>query len=110
LQDEALPDGAGALVLAGGFPEVFGAELAANKPLRSSVAAFAAGERPIVAECGGLLYLGRELDGHEMCGVLPVRARMTKQLSLGYREATAATATPWLDAGERVRGHEFHYS
>jgi cobyrinic acid a,c-diamide synthase len=45
-----------------------------------------------------------------MCGVLPVRAHMTKQLSLGYREATAATATPWLDAGERVRGHEFHYS
>ena len=35
---------------------------------------------------------------------------MTQKLSLGYREATAATATPWLNAGERVRGHEFHYS
>jgi cobyrinic acid a,c-diamide synthase len=35
---------------------------------------------------------------------------MTGRLTLGYREAIAATATPWLDAGERVRGHEFHYT
>ena len=45
-----------------------------------------------------------------MCGALPLRATMTRRLTLGYREATAATATPWLDAGEQVRGHEFHYS
>lgn len=110
LRDEALPDGATALVLAGGFPEVFGAELAANAALRSQVAEFASRRQVVLAECGGLLYLGRELDGHEMCGVLPVRSRMTKQLSLGYREATVATPTPWLDAGEQLRGHEFHYS
>jgi len=107
LADEALPEGAGALVLAGGFPEVFGAELEANARLRAAVAAF---DRPILAECGGLLFLCRELDGHEMCGVLDARARMAGRLTLGYREATAATATPWLDAGEHVRGHEFHYS
>jgi cobyrinic acid a,c-diamide synthase len=107
LADEELPDGAGALVVAGGFPEVFGAELEANARLRAAVAAF---DRPIIAECGGLLFLCRELDGHEMCGVLDARARMAGRLTLGYREATAATATPWLDAGARVRGHEFHYS
>jgi cobyrinic acid a,c-diamide synthase len=45
-----------------------------------------------------------------MCGVLPATARMTDRLSLGYREATAVTSTPWLDAGARVRGHEFHYT
>ncbi len=45
-----------------------------------------------------------------MCGVLPASAEMTGGLSLGYREATAATRTPWIEAGERVRGHEFHYS
>jgi cobyrinic acid a,c-diamide synthase len=110
LRDEALPEGAGALVLAGGFPEVFGAELAANAPLRAQVAAFARSGRPVLAECGGLLYLAEELDGHEMCGVLPARAQLGRRLSLGYREATAATATPWLAAGERVRGHEFHYT
>jgi cobyrinic acid a,c-diamide synthase len=110
LRDEALPPGAGALVLAGGFPEVFGAELEANAPLRAQVAAFAASGRPVLAECGGLLYLCAELDGHAMCGALPARGRMAGRLSLGYRDATALASTPWLAAGERVRGHEFHYS
>lgn len=110
LVDEALPEGADALVLAGGFPEVFGAELEANAPLRGAVAAFAASGHPVLAECGGLLYLARELDGHAMCGVLPAVGRMAEWLTLGYREATALTPTPWMDAGERVRGHEFHLS
>jgi cobyrinic acid a,c-diamide synthase len=110
LRDEALPLDADALLLAGGFPEVYGAELAANARLRAQVAAFAASGRPVLAECGGLLYLARELDGHEMCGALALRARMTERLTLGYREAQAASATTWLDAGERVRGHEFHYT
>ena len=108
--DESLPPGAQALVLAGGFPEVFGAELAANRPLRRDVAAFAAAGGPILAECGGLLYLLDELDGHEMCGVLKARGSMSGRLTLGYREAESATATPWLHRGQRVNGHEFHYS
>jgi cobyrinic acid a,c-diamide synthase len=107
LSDPDLPEEAGALILAGGFPEAYGPELEANAPLRRAVAAF---RGPILAECGGLLYLCRELDGRPMCGVLPARARMTARLHLGYREAEAATATPWLEAGTRVRGHEFHYS
>ena len=74
------------------------------------IAAFAAAGKPVLAECGGLLYLCRDLDGHEMCGVIAARASMSGRLTLGYRDAVAATATPWIDAGERVRGHEFHYS
>jgi cobyrinic acid a,c-diamide synthase len=109
LRDAALPEGANALVLAGGFPEVYGAELAANAPLRAEVAELAASGRPLLAECGGLLYLAEELDGRPMCGALPIRGHMTERLTLGYREATVRTATPWLKAGERVRGHEFHY-
>ncbi len=110
LSDEALPADVGALLLAGGFPEVFGAELEANAPLRAQVAAFAGSGRPVLAECGGLLYLCTELDGHEMCGALPARAQMTGRLTLGYRDAVCRAATPWLGAGDRVRGHEFHYS
>jgi cobyrinic acid a,c-diamide synthase len=109
-RDETLPEGAGALVLAGGFPEVFGDELEANAPLRAEVAKFAAANRPILAECGGLLYLCEDLDGRAMCGVLPGRGRMAGRLTLGYRDAVAATSTPWLDAGAQMRGHEFHYS
>jgi cobyrinic acid a,c-diamide synthase len=110
LTDEALPADAGALILAGGFPEVFGEPLAANAPLRAEVRAFAASGRPVLAECGGLLYLCAALDGHEMCGALPARASMTGRLTLGYREAVATAPTPWLAAGQAVRGHEFHYS
>ena len=110
MTDAALPPDAGALVLAGGFPEVFGEALAANAPLRAQVRAFAASGRPVLAECGGLLYLCSELDGHEMCGALPARATMTGRLTLGYREAVATTATPWISKGDAVRGHEFHYS
>ncbi len=110
LTDPHLPDGAGALTLAGGFPEVFGEELAANDSLRSDVKAFAGAGRPIVAECGGLLYLCAELDGHEMCGVLDGRGRMTERLTLGYREATAANDSIYADRGGTFRGHEFHYS
>lgn len=110
LTDEELPAGTTALILAGGFPEVFGAELEANASLRADVAGLAAAGRPILAECGGLLFLLEGLDGREMCGVLPGQATMTDRLTLGYREASAATPTPWLRHGERVRGHEFHYS
>jgi cobyrinic acid a,c-diamide synthase len=110
LSDDELPPDCGALLLAGGFPEVFASELEAKASLRASVADFAASGRPVLAECGGLLFLCRELDGREMCGVLPASAEMSGRLSLGYREATAACKTPWLEAGQRVRGHEFHYS
>jgi cobyrinic acid a,c-diamide synthase len=110
LTDEALPDETSALVLAGGFPEVFGEALSANVALRTQIRAFALSGRPVLAECGGLLYLCRRLDGHEMCGALPADAEMAGRLTLGYREAVAATSTPWIEAGQAVRGHEFHYS
>ena len=110
MTDTALPEHAGALVLAGGFPEIFGAELSANAPLREQIAAFARGGRPVLAECGGLLYLCEELDGLAMCGVLPARGRMAGRLSIGYREAVAQAPSALWARGERVRGHEFHYS
>jgi cobyrinic acid a,c-diamide synthase len=103
---DRLPE-AGALVLAGGFPETYGAGLSANTPLRADIAAF---EGPVLAECGGLLYLARELDGRPMCGVLNATAEMTGRLTLGYREVTARADHPVWPAGTTVRGHEFHYS
>ncbi|HET6505662.1 MAG TPA: cobyrinate a,c-diamide synthase [Baekduia sp.] len=110
LADEELPPRCGALLLAGGFPEVFGAELSDNWALRAEVAAFARRGRPILAECGGLLYLSTELDGRPMCDVVPARAWMGEKLTLGYREATATGDHPAWPAGTVTRGHEFHYS
>lgn len=101
LRDEALPPGTRGLVIGGGFPEVHAADLAANAPLREQVARHAARGLPIAAECAGLLYLAASLDGAPMCGVLPVEARMTGKLTLGYREAVRPDGTV-------VRAHEFH--
>lgn len=105
LRDERLPENAGAVVIGGGFPEMYAAELSANEPLRHRVAAF---DGPIVAECAGLLYLARELDGHPMCGRLDITATMTGRLTLGYRDAVATAKSVLTREGERYRGHEFH--
>ncbi|MGI8846335.1 MAG: cobyrinate a,c-diamide synthase [Thermoleophilaceae bacterium] len=110
LEDEELPERTGALLLSGGFPEVFGSELSANAALRAEIGAFARRGRPLLAECGGLLYLGADLDGRPMCGVLAARAEMGDRLSLGYREAESDGEHPVWPAGTTVRGHEFHYS
>ncbi|SOE02018.1 cobyrinate a,c-diamide synthase [Blastococcus haudaquaticus] len=108
LRDEALPDGTAGLVVGGGFPEVYAAELSANESLRADVAALAGRGGPVAAECAGLLYLARELDGLPMCGVLDVRTAMSERLTLGYRAAVAASDSVLAAAGTAVRGHEFH--
>ena len=108
LRDERLPDGTAGLVLGGGFPEMHASGLSANEPLRHAVAAAAARGVPVAAECAGLLYLARTLDGAPMCGVLPIDAAMTPTLTLGYREPTAATDSVLTTAGDVVRAHEFH--
>ncbi|MCO8270022.1 cobyrinate a,c-diamide synthase [Actinoplanes sp. TRM 88003] len=108
LRDEALPAGTRALVVGGGFPEVYASELSANAGLRASVAALASSGGRIVAECAGLLWLCRSLDGAPMCGVIDAEAAMTPTLTLGYRDAVALTDSPLAPAGTRVTGHEFH--
>ncbi|MET8079894.1 cobyrinate a,c-diamide synthase [Streptomyces sp. NPDC005303] len=108
LRDEQLPDGTRGLVIGGGFPEVYAAELSANEPLRKAVSALAETGAPVAAECAGLLYLCRELDGQPMCGVLDASARMEEKLTLGYRDAVAVSDSSLAVAGTRMRGHEFH--
>ncbi|WP_327157561.1 cobyrinate a,c-diamide synthase [Streptomyces tubercidicus] len=108
LRDEQLPPGTRGLVIGGGFPEMYAPDLSANAPLRAAVAELAASGAPVSAECAGLLYLSRSIDGKPMCGVLPADARMTDRLTLGYREAVALRDNALAAAGTRVRGHEFH--
>ncbi|MDO8735813.1 MAG: cobyrinate a,c-diamide synthase [Thermoleophilia bacterium] len=114
MRDEALPACDG-LYLGGGYPEVHARELEANSSMRASVAAAVSDGLPTYAECGGLVYLCEsvEVDGarHSMSGVLPMNARMTAhRQALGYVEAEARRGSLLLGPGERVRGHEFHWS
>ncbi|KES04488.1 cobyrinic acid ac-diamide synthase [Streptomyces toyocaensis] len=108
LRDEELPEGTAGLVVGGGFPEVYASELSANEALREAVAQLALGGAPVAAECAGLLYLCRELDGLPLCGVLDASARMSGRLTLGYRDAVAVNDSVLAPAGTRMRGHEFH--
>ncbi|HXA28316.1 MAG TPA: cobyrinate a,c-diamide synthase [Candidatus Angelobacter sp.] len=115
LVDAALPD-CEAVILPGGFPERFAAVLRDNAAMRASVAAEAMRGLPIVAECGGAMYLGTHIaqeDGESfaMCGVLPYGTRMARsRRALGYRTARALRDSPMLRAGEVAHGHEFHWS
>ena len=116
LEDSELPRGAGGIYLGGGFPEMFAGELSDNKPMQAAIRDAVKRNVPVYAECGGLMYLGRslaDLEGkeHPMVGVIPAVSRMSdKRLTLGYRELEASSNGPLLRKGQKVRGHEFHWS
>jgi cobyrinic acid a,c-diamide synthase len=110
LSETVLPDGTEGLYLCGGFPEVFAAALADNTTLLKSVRAEVEGGMPCWAECGGLLWLARSLDGRPLCGVVPADATMSGRVHVGYRTATSRRENPVLPLGSTVRGHEHHYS
>jgi cobyrinic acid a,c-diamide synthase len=116
LADARLPAALDGLYFGGGYPEEHARELSANASMLAGVRAFAAGGRPVYAECGGLMYLSRAvetLDGsrHAMAGVLPVATRMlARRKALGYVEASPERDSLFAAAGETMRGHEFHYS
>ncbi len=105
---EALPEGTNGVLLPGGFPEQFTAELSANDVVRRQIAELAAAGAPVHAECAGLIYLADELDGFPMCGVLAGSAHFTQHLTLGYRDAVAVADSSLYAVGQRVVGHEFH--
>jgi cobyrinic acid a,c-diamide synthase len=108
--DEALPDRVHAMYAGGGFPEVFLEALAANTPLLADVRRRVTSGLVTWAECGGLLWLSRSLDGRPLSGVVPAIGHMTDGLTLGYRRARARVASPLAEPGAELRGHEFHYS
>ncbi|MDP3797612.1 MAG: cobyrinate a,c-diamide synthase [Polaromonas sp.] len=107
LADPSLPE-CDALWLPGGYPELHGATLAANRAMKDSIAAHVQAGKPVWAECGGMMALFERLttaDGssHAMWGVLPGSVTLQKRL--------AALGPQQLDvAGGSLRGHTFHYS
>ena len=129
LHDRELP-GADGLLIGGGYPELYAKELSENEPMRAGICARAAEGMPILAECGGFMYLQQamELPGKDgaskeefpvkkifpMCGVLPGTSRMTDKLvRFGYieleKKGTEAGTAGYLQSGHHIRGHEFHY-
>jgi cobyrinic acid a,c-diamide synthase len=114
LADEALPE-VDALYLGGGFPEVHVARLAENTSLAREVRRRVEGGLPVYAECGGLMYLARQLvvDGvvYPMAGVLDLVVEQTRSpQGHGYEVARVDAANPFFSRDATLVGHEFHYS
>ncbi len=116
LTDSFLPEGLDGIYLGGGYPELHAEKLSANNGLCSEILECSNDGMPIYAECGGLMYLCNELrdlsgNVHRMTGCFSFSTRMLKRLkSLGYREIELKNDTIMGKRGERMRGHEFHYS
>lgn len=107
LADAALP-ACDAVWLPGGYPELHLDALSANTALHQALREHQAAGRPLLAECGGLLYLLEgltDLQGRRqpMAGLLPGEAAMQPRLAaIGLHEAALPEGT--------LRGHSFHYS
>ena len=116
MTSKSLPDQTAGIYFGGGYPELYASSLEANSTLRNKIRDFAMKGMPVYAECGGLMYLGKymsDMEGKtfEMAGVFPWTSKMFPKLrSLGYREVTAMEMCPFLEKGQKIRGHEFHYS
>ena len=115
IKDRFLPEGISGLILSGGYPELHARELSENRSMRDSIRQAVTKGLPCIAECGGFLYLHRELEGadgnfYPMSGVLNVKAFRTDRLSrFGYIVLEANKDQLLGEAGTSIRGHEFHY-
>lgn len=116
LRDSFLPPDTDAVYLGGGYPEEFAAKLSDNTKMREEIRQFAASGRLVYAECGGLMYLSQAItlkngERFPMTGILPSKTRMTGcRKRLGYVEVELKQPSLWGNTGDRLRGHEFHYS
>jgi cobyrinic acid a,c-diamide synthase len=108
LEATGLPVRPDLIYLPGGYPELYLEQLAGNGSLLEQIRAYASGGGKVLAECGGMMYLGRAIvdqkgQSYPMADILGISTGMEhRKLSLGYRTAVLP--------GGMVRGHEFHYS
>ena len=116
INDSNLPDNLDGLYFGGGYPELFAKQLLKNSGLRNQIKEKSVEGMPIYGECGGFMYLCREIRDTDrklfpMTGCFPfVTTMFTRLKSLGYREITFAKDTVLGKRGQTIRGHEFHYS
>ena len=104
-----------ALYIGGGFPETNLTNLELNKELMQSLKAMAEEGLPIYAECGGLMYLAKDVEWkgkkYWLSNVLPISIKMhDKPQGHGYYRAVVEGENPFFSSGRQLNGHEFHYS
>jgi cobyrinic acid a,c-diamide synthase len=116
IKDSALPENLHALYFGGGYPELYAAELSRNGSLLDDIRDFANANKPIYAECGGLMYLAEKLttiegQNYPMVGIFPIAIELTNALvHFGYADVEFAHDCLLGEKGTQVRGHSFHCS
>ena len=115
INDQALPNLDG-LFIGGGFPEMHIQVLSANQSMRESIRNAVEDNLPVYAECGGLMYLCRQISWQgktmPMAGAIPADVVMHERpQGRGYVKLKETSEHPWLQESDRViHGHEFHHS
>ncbi|KIL51624.1 cobyrinic acid a,c-diamide synthase [Jeotgalibacillus alimentarius] len=113
---DGLPPEADGLYIGGGFPEQFLEELSQNSEGKQSIKEAVEKGLPVLAECGGLMYLSESITNlkgktYPMIGVLPGKTEMQANFAaLGYRKISGAEGNSLFKSETIIRGHEFHYS
>ena len=131
LNDTSLPQGINGILLGGGFPEILSKELTKNESMMKSIKKMAENEIPLLAECGGLMYLtksikegmhrykknnknfqvkGNSQKTYKMIGLIDAATKMTNELTLNYTQGEILNESFLFGKVRKIRGHEFHYS
>ena len=115
IHDEKLPEGCAGILLGGGYPELYLTGLSANRKMKNAIKKAVEGEIPVLAECGGFMYLQQSISNKgtgkkNMSGVFAGNCQMKDRLvRFGYICLTAKGDSAYLRKGETVKAHEFHY-
>lgn len=115
LWDAEVPKQADGILLGGGYPELYARQLSENKTMLKSIKNKKNTGIPLMAECGGFLYLHEWMEdmdqnGFQMAGVIPGKAYKTQKLNrFGYITLTSELDQMIADKGMQIKGHEFHY-
>lgn len=114
LHDDTLPKDLDGILFGGGYPELYLKELEENESMRNSVKSAIENKMPSLAECGGFMYLhdtifDSEKKPYKMAGVINACCMKKERLvRFGYLTLNSKTDS-FLQKGETIRGHEFHY-
>ena len=114
LKNESIPNNANGLIIGGGYPELFAKELSENTKTENSIIKAINNGIPLIAECGGFMYLNKAIKTDEgifeMCGIFNSLCQNTNRLThFGYVELMAQKNSVFGKAGTKLKGHEFHY-
>lgn len=115
LNDSRLPEGISGIILCGGYPELYLDRLSANKKMLEQIKNAIENNMPVIAECGGFMYLHKQIKDengvmHEMAGAVDGTAYKTEKLQrFGYTFLTAENDNMLCRNGEEIKTHEFHY-